>query len=1056
MGQDMLLTEEKLQQRLAELFCFRYREKRVIESFCAKEDFSGVVNPPIPENIGQDGMQLSIGDTWKGRDRYLWLQTKVTLPPEWEEPVGVFDFGITGSGYNSGFESLLYINGEPYQSVDTNHQEVFFRKEHREKELTLTFRLWSGLEGGGEPRELTHRINNAFIGQLDNATDDLFYTGDTVLRTVRVLGEEQLERHDLLKSLDKAFFFIDWTDKGSAVFYETVNKANQRLQESIDKMEKNTRAVVSCVGHTHIDTAWRWRLKHTAEKASRSFSTVLRYMEQYPEYIFLHTQPQQYEYIKEEFPEIYEQIKERVREGRWEIDGAMWVEPDCNLPSGESLTRQILQGRKFMMDEFGKEPEYLWLPDVFGYSYALPQILKKSGIHMFMTTKIAWNQYNRMPNDTFWWKGLDGSEVLAHFITTPMPGQDITTNFYSDYNGHLLPDTVSGSWKLYREKHINPETLICYGYGDGGGGVTREMLERRKRLERIPGLPNVKTSTAGDFFKRLQENVKNTDEPMATWDGEMYLEYHRGTYTSQAYVKKMNRRMEELYRKAEWLTAMSAVCSGEMLQAKQEKLNKGWKMLLTHQFHDIIPGSSIREVYEDATINYQEIQRIANGVIAEGCKTMNQSVEEEVYSVLNVAADNRSGLIKITDKQIDLTKKALFADGQEIVAQEGEDGIWAYVQNVPAMGIKHLCLVDKKTKDKAVECVSIEERENTVCIESPYYKIVLNEAGQISSLYDKEQGCQVLSDGERANVFQLFEDKPLDYDAWDIDMFYYQKMQEVTNLISRKVVENGPVRMVLRQEWSISKSHICQDMILYKHNRRIDYKTHVDWQETQKLLKVSFPVDIRTTYATYDIQYGNIRRANNSNSSWERAKFEVVGHRFADLSEYGYGVSLLNDCKYGYDVHQNVMRLTLLKSAIFPDSNADKGEHDFTYALYPHKGNFVEGETVQAAVDLNQPLEVMTGQIKLPVNAVGSTLCLIGAHVELDACKKSEDGKYLVVRFHEYAGAKGRVKLEFGFTVKAACECDLMERPMGEFCEIKADFQVDIRPYDIKTLLLKI
>lgn len=1044
----MLLTEEKLKSRLWELYGMRFRDKIPITPFFVKEEDSGSVNPqpPTAEQMEETGQSMTLGQTWTGRDRYLWLQKTVVIPQAWKNPVGVFDFGITGHGSNSGFESLLYVDGKPYQAVDTNHQEVFFDKSCQGREISLVFRLWSGLEGGGTPRELTHCLNTAFLGEMDADTDSLYYFGDTILWTAEVLKAEQLEKHELLHMLDKAIRVIDWTDKGSEAFYETVRQANLLLNQSIDAMQKNTRALVSCVGHTHIDTAWRWRLKHTAEKASRSFSTVLRYMEQYPEFIFLHTQPQQYAYIKEYFPEIYENIQKRVREGRWEIDGAMWVEPDCVLTGGEALTRQILVGRRFMLEEFGKEPEYLWLPDVFGYSYALPQILKKSGIHTFMTTKITWNQYNRMPNDTFRWKGMDGSEVLAHFVTTPCRGQDVETNFYSDYNGFLRPDVVTGSWKLYREKHIHPETLIPYGFGDGGGGVTREMLERRRYMDRIPGLPHVKTSTAGDYFRRLQESVARTDEPMATWDGEMYLEYHRGTYTSQAYVKKMNRRMEEMYRRAEWLTAMQAVQSGDIVKAEQENLNEGWKMLLTHQFHDILPGSSMREVYDDAHDYYEKIGSLAGGVIARSLQAM--TTEDANYiTVINELTNARSGLVRIDG--FDADAQVLIApDGSEVPAQRE----YALV-TVPEMGMISLQLCSRERPRKEESCASIRQDGESLSIESDFYQITLNKSGQISKLYDKELDTQVLAEGQRGNVLQLFEDKPLDYDAWDIDMYYWQKMQEVTDLVSREVVENGPVRIVLRQSWNISKSTIQQDMILYRHSRRIDFQTHVDWQETQKLLKVAFPVDIRTTYATYDIQYGNIRRANNSNTSWERAKFEVVGHRFADLSEYGYGVSLLNDCKYGYDVHQNVMRLTLLKAAIFPDPQADKGEHTFTYAIYPHKGDFVTGGTVQAAADLNQPLMAVSGRRALQ----NTTVSVDGAHVELDACKKSEDGKSLVIRFHEYAGAKGTACIRFGFPVKEVRRCDLMERPDDREETLSPNtLHIKIKPYEIVTLLVRI
>ncbi len=1041
--QDMLMTEEKIRVRLNELYGMRYRNQRTIPTFFVKEDLSGVVNPALPaaEELRET---MSLGDTWTGRDRYLWLQTTVTLPAEWKNPIGVFDFGITGNGYNSGFESLLYVNGVPYQAVDTNHKEVFFDRTLQGHPISLVFRLWSGLEGGGIPCELTHKLQTSFVGQLDADTDNLYYLGDTILRTVKVLKDDQLERHELLRALDLAIRVIDWTNTGSTAFYGTVAEANSVLNRAVDGMEKHTRATVSCVGHTHIDTAWRWRLKHTAEKASRSFSTVLRYMEQYPEYIFLHTQPQQYAYMKEYFPEIYQKIQQRVREGRWEIDGAMWVEPDCVLTSGESLTRQILVGRRFMLEEFGKEPEYLWLPDVFGYSYALPQILKKSGINTFMTTKIAWNQYNRMPNDTFRWKGLDGSEVLAHFVTTPDPGQDVETNYYSCYNGMLFPDVIVGSWKLYREKHIHPETLIPYGFGDGGGGVTREMLERRRHMDRIPGLPRVKPSTAGDYFRRLQESVQNTDEPMATWDNEMYLEYHRGTYTSQAYVKKMNRRMEELYRKAEWLTAMQAVQAGDLSAARQEDLDEGWKMLLTHQFHDILPGSSMREVYDDAHDYYDRMEKIAAGIVESSLQKMASS--EDGYTVINELAHEHSGLVEL--QGFDASAKVLVdVNGAAIPVQ----GNMAYVENVPAMGALHLQVKARQAMQQEQPCVSIAENETELCMESDHYCVSLNAAGQITRMYDKLHGCEVLAEGQRGNVLQLFEDKPLDYDAWDIDMYYMQKMQEVTDLTTRRVVENGPVRMVLRQQWNISKSHITQDMILYKHDRRVDFKTHVDWNETQKLLKVAFPVDIRTTYATYDIQYGNIRRANNSNSSWERAKFEVAAHRFADISEHGYGVSLLNDCKYGYDVHQNVLRLSLLKAAIFPDPNADKGEHDFTYAIYPHASNFIDGGTVQAAADLNQPLMAVNGQIALP------RMSFSGAHIELDACKKSEDGKTVVLRFHEYAGAKGTATIQFGFDVREVRLCDLMERS-AETPEAVMDnsVQIKIKPYEVVTLLVKI
>ena len=590
----MFLADRKLERRISELEQYRYRDIIELKSFAVSEDNQGVVNPKLPEAWG--GETIETGDTWKGRDKFLWLHKEMCIPAGWKgkKAVGIFDYGNTGAGNNSGFESMLYVNGKMYQGVDVNHKEVFFDDSLCGTTVDLTFRLWSGLEGGGAPTAQEHRIARADLAWLDEKVDDFYYLASMVWQTIGELESSDSVQHELRRALDGACHCIDWSEPGSEEFYESVHQADDALNGSIDSMDKHSMIHVYCVGHTHIDVAWLWRLKHTREKCSRSFSTVFRLMELYPEYIFLQTQPQLYEYMKEEFPDIYENIKKMAEAGRWETDGSLWVEADCNLTSGESLTRQILIGSKFIKDEFGKDVEYLWLPDVFGYSWALPQILKKAGIDTFMTTKISWNQYNRMPHDTFLWKGIDGSEVLTHFITTPEPWNEKDSWFYT-YNGKLLPKTVKGVWDAYSEKHMNKDLLISFGFGDGGGGVNRDMLEYRRKMDKIPGLPYVKMSTAGEYFRRLHDTVEHTDQYVHTWDGELYLEYHRGTYTSQGYNKRMNRLMELLYRRTEWLTVMEALLAEDMNRAQQEELTKGWKHILTDQFHDIIPGSSIHE-----------------------------------------------------------------------------------------------------------------------------------------------------------------------------------------------------------------------------------------------------------------------------------------------------------------------------------------------------------------------------------------------------------------------------------------------------------------------------
>lgn len=1038
----MFLTERKLDRRISELCEYRYRDKISMEEFAVKEDTQGVVNPAVPTDFS-GWNPLKVGENWTGRDLYLWLHKEIKLPENFKgkKAVGIFDFGNTGAGNNSGFESMLYLNGEMFQGVDLNHKEVFFEEKHFEKEVSMTFRLWSGLEGGGVPTPQEHRIKRADLAWLDEKVDHFYYMSAMILDTLKQLDDSDSIKHDLKNALDESYQAVDWSYPGEEAFYKSVHLAHYILMKRIDEMDKRSNITVKCVGHTHIDVAWLWRLKHTREKASRSFTSALRLMEQYPDYMFLQTQPQLYEYMKEDFPEIYANIKEKIKDGQWECDGGMWVEADCNLTSGESLTRQILIGSKFIKDEFGKDVSYLWLPDVFGYSWALPQILKKSGIDTFMTTKISWNQFNRMPHDTFYWKGMDGSEVLTHFITTPDPWSEPGSWFYT-YNGKLTPKTVKGVWDAYSEKDMNKELLISFGYGDGGGGVNRDMLEQRRCIDEIPGLPNLIPSTAKEYFEDLHETVKNTKNFVHTWDGELYLEYHRGTYTSQAYNKRMNRKMEQLYRKAEWMTVMNGLFQKRLDMARQEKLTTGWKHILTNQFHDIIPGSSIHEVYEDCKKDYPYIESIATEVEEEFYQSAMEK-SEDTYTVFNTSGWERDDVVVLLHQP-----KGSYTDtnGNILNTQTEGDKTFIEVENIPSMGMKEIKFVSEKAAEQPSPFI-INER----IVETPFYIISWNKAGQIDRLFDKTYKREVLPQGERANVLQMFEDKPLDNDAWDIDIFYQQKMREITNLETFEIKEAGTVRMSLHMEWSYMNTKICQDVILYANKRRIDFETKVDYHEQHQLLKAAFPVDIRTTYGTYDIQYGNVRRPNHWNTSWDQARFESVAHRYADLSERNYGVSLLNDCKYGHDIKDNIMRISLIKAATHPDHLQDQGEHTFTYALLPHGGDFIEGNTVQEAFSLNEALTCVQGSAKLGFD---SFLSFDSQYVELDAVKKSEDGESIVIRFHEFAGATHNVQMDLGFSYDTWCECDLRERSIAGKCNTPISMLV--KPYEIKTILVNL
>lgn len=1038
----MVFQYEKLKARVKELEGLRYLDRKPIKGWTIHEDITKTQKYP-PNVRNESSRKLESNILWEGRDKYFWIIGEVEIPSSIDSNnfILLFDFGKSQDGNTSGFEAMLYINGEPYQAVDGNHKEVFIDEAYSGENIKVALRLWGGLEGGGVEKEIWHHFKYADQAFLSSTTDDLYYTSLVMLETIDVLEENDPIRFKLLGLLDGSLRKINWSYNQSAQFYESVKDANDFLQSEIDKLEKHSDINVTVIGHTHIDVAWLWRLKHTREKAARSFSTVFRLMDQYPEYVFLQTQPQVYEYIKEDYPDMYKKIKAKVEEGRWEIEGAMWLESDANIPSGESLVRQILMGSRFIKQEFNKDTKYLWLPDVFGYSWALPQILKKSDIEVFMTTKISWNQFNRMPNDTFYWRGIDGSEILTHFITTPI--EDNTDDFFYTYNGEINPFTVKGVYDSYRDKDLNNDLLIAYGYGDGGGGVNREQLEKARRIKKLPGLPNIKYDTAGNYFKELEhtiEEAKNDGKYVHTWDGELYLEYHRGTYTSQARNKLWNRKLEMLYRDAEILWSFASAVNGESYP--QIEFNKGWKTILRNQFHDIIPGSSIKEVYEDSEAEYAEAEADVKNLIGR----LNQSDKENrnSWTVINTAAWDRDELVTLTDIP---DKRGVFIDGNgtELKTVFNNHGVSVLVKDIPALGSKLI-----EYKDASKESL-IEEffKKTEEGINTPYYDIKWNSEGHLVSIFDKNADREVLKGS--GNVFQIFEDKPMNWDAWDIDLFYQEKGMDII-FNSVRITELNDLFAEVEFKASFGESDLVQSMRLYSNNKRIDFISKVNWKERQQLLKVKFDVDVRSTEATYDIQFGNAKRPTHWNTSWDMAKFESVGHQWADLSEKGYGVSLLNDCKYGYDIKENTLRLSLLKGGIYPDPEADIGTHLFTYSLYPHEGDFVEGHTVTEAWNLNSPCQLIKGKIK-----VNSLFNVDSEYpVMIDAIKKAEDSEGLIVRIHDYTGGKQKIKLTPNFEYISCKEVNLMEKEIiNSRVFNEKSISISIEPFEIITLLFQ-
>ncbi|HQD38937.1 MAG: alpha-mannosidase [Firmicutes bacterium] len=1023
----MYLLLPKLEKRIEELGELIYDKKQAITVQWSEEEEPAAYAEVKP------------GLWWGGRDQTVWFRGEVKVPEDFS---GKLALAVELSGLRtenlSGPEALLFFEGEPVGAIDKFHREVVFPKKWQDKdEFHFTIKAFSGLS------EHQHRFDGIWLVRINPVAEDLYYTMWTVRKAVLELDENDPQRVAMLSLLEKAELAIDWRQKGSAAFYSSLENALAVLKEGLKELPAAANSpVVVGAGHSHIDVAWLWQLKHTVEKCSRTFSTVLNLMEQYPEYYFTQSQPQLYQYTKDHFPGIYAKIKEKVEEGRWEPTGAMWVEADCNVSSGESLVRQLLYGIRFFEQEFGKRCKVLWLPDAFGYNAALPQLLKQAGIESFMTTKISWSQYNRFPYDTFMWRGIDGSEILTHFITTPVAWEELP--FYT-YNGDIEPSTVKGIWDNYRQKALNQELLLSYGWGDGGGGPTRQMLEVGRRLRNLAGFPRFTTGKAEEYFAKLHQTLAGKELPV--WDDELYLELHRGTLTSQAATKRNNRKSELLLRDVEAWSLISNLAGG--VDYPQAELEKYWKLVLLNQFHDILPGSSITEVYQDSEEQYREVKQWGEKAVDAALAELAAGVmlPQRGLVVFNSLGWQRRDLIALpwqeeyADKHLtDLSGRPLQV---QVVNEGGEEKLLVEVE-APPFGYNSYLWQEGKT-EPAERKLKVAPGE----LENDFFKITLNDKGQLTSVYDKTLAQEVLAGP--GNLLEVYEDKPLAHDAWDIDAFHMQKRYVVDELIEAKVEEEGPIRGVLKLVWKFLDSTITQRLVIYSSKKQIDFQTEVDWHQQNLLLKAAFPVEVRARMATYDIQFGTLQRPTHWNTSWDFARFEVCGHKWADLSEQNWGVSLLNDCKYGYQIKDNWLRLTLIKSATYPDPEADQGFHQFTYSLYPHKGTAAEGGTVRAGYELNVPLRYSFTDGKGSWDSHGTFLTLEPENIIVETIKQAEDSDALIVRLYESAGARGQGTLNFIHDIASAKEVNLLEEPIGEAEFSGSELKFSYAPYQVKT-----
>jgi len=934
-------------------------------------------------------------ERFSGVDTHYWLHMTVETgsPRENSEPRLCVKTGREGEWDAKNPQVTVFIDGKTVQGMDTNHTWLPLEFD---KTYDVYMYLYTGMEGGDFCFVPTLEI-------VDLRIETLYYDIKVPYECMELLGDDSTDYIKIRKNLDKACLLLDLRDIYSNDFYTGIDNALKYMKDEFygKVCSKDTVGTLNCIGHTHIDVAWLWTVMQTREKAQRSFSTVLNLMNRYDDYKFMSSQPQLYQHVKENDPGMYEEIKERIKEGRWEAEGAMWLEADTNLISGESLVRQIMYGKSFMKEEFGVDNKILWLPDVFGYSGALPQILRKTGVTQFFTTKMNWNETNKLPHDMFEWEGIDGSRVFANLIPF--------------YVLNLMPQKAKMMWDLFKDKDISDEALVTFGFGDGGGGTTYEMMENHRLLQHgIPGMPKTVIKKGGEHFNKAEKDFYlNTSEyARPKWVGEMYLEMHRGTYTSMAKNKKNNRKSELLYLEAETCALADMLLCGGKYPA--DLFKKNHITILLNQFHDIIPGSSIKEVYDVTDSEYAEI-------LKDGRKITNNAL-----SVIKANLKTAGGIF--------VYNPTPFVMSDYITV---EDKTY-FAENVPSHGWKVVPAIEAKSK------VSVTDK----VIENDLIKITFNDKYHIVSVYDKELCREVLSQGAEANRFEVYEDYPREYDAWEITDYYKQKMWVADDVSSVEILPDG-----IRITRKYCKSEIRQDIVLKPGSKRVDFVTKIDWQEDHVLLKAAFPVDVHNVNATYDIQFGNIQRPTHKNTSWDKAKFEVCAHKWADLSEADYGVSIINDCKYGYSIEDNIMKISLLKAATYPNPEADRGLNEFTYCLYPHNGNLESSDTVKQGYLVNMPLEASV--VEKTNGIISDSYSLISSDndsVVVETIKKAEEDDSVVVRMYETYNSKQTVTLTTGFDFKEVYVCDMLENNERKLEHSKNTVKVRLGNFEIVTL----
>lgn len=1025
MSHQRRLTEEKIRTRLDLIRRARHRRRRVMSPFRLHVLPAADTQPPLG---ARNGSLIPWESHWATADTHFLLQTEVEIP-HWSAPALYLPLGEAGDIFTHP-EALAFVNGVPFASADRYHHTLPLDPSLSGTTIELALHGWTGWTGWPPDPDDRREVFMGLCAIVDvNEELDAFLTRAEVAWDVaRYLDVHRPEKHAILNALDAAFHAVDTRD--TRAMAETIARAHDVLDAKLAGSHAMD-LTLHGIGHAHMDIAYLWPISQIRQKNARTYSNVLRLMERHSDYCFSHSQPQLYQWTKEDFPEIFARIKARVAEGRWEPMGGMWVEPDLNMPNGESLVRQIQLGRSWFATEFGPDAEtpVLWLPDTFGFPAQIPQLMALSGLTAFLTNKVNWNQFNQMPSSTTRWEGLDGSRVVAQFLTTPRDVQYLP--FPTNYKSDLSAEEVIGTWERNTAKEAVTALPICYGYGDGGGGPTETLIGKAKAFAAMPGAPRLKMSTVRAFFEDI------ADAKLPTWVGEIYLEGHRGVLTSQAWIKRANRQGEILLHEAEALGAIAHLATGH----RPPDLTRAWELLCLNQFHDVVTGTSVSQVFVDAHRQHEHIRDAGEAAVSAAMLALHEVAEPGACAL--VANTRPFGGPTHAIVRDELDAPMLLPEGTPLAAQPVKWGTLLALPNVPAYSVASVG--DGATEGVNVDPVRATLGEAGAVLENALIRIEIAQNGQLKRIYDKDADRDVLS--EPGNQLQAFEDRPISWDAWDIDPFFEDRLEVIDRPATLDLIEQGPLRAVLEvaHDWRASK--IKQKITLWHDSKRIDFATYVVWAERHILLKVAFPVAIRCSRATYEVQFGQVDRPTHRNTSWDWARFEVPAQKWADLSEAGYGVALLNDCKYGYDIAGNVIRLSLIKSSTMPDSGADQGGHRFTYSLLPHTGDWRNGVR-EAAYALNMPIRcdpVERGQ--------GKTLEGFGTDARNIVIETAViDSGALILRLFEAHGARGTVTISLPERVTFAAKVDLLGKELEPVALADGHAELWVRPHEIVTL----